>query len=80
MSNTHPPTTVATEPAISVESVTKQYVGAETVTALADVDLSIYGGEFLAIVGPSGSGKSTMLNLLGLLDVPTDGVVRLEAR
>ena len=56
MSDTHPPKTVATEPAIRVDSVTKQYVGAETVTALADVDLSVYGGEFLAIVGPSGSG------------------------
>jgi putative ABC transport system ATP-binding protein len=80
MSDTHPPTTAATEPAIRVESVTKQYVGAETVTALADVDLSVYGGEFLAIVGPSGSGKSTMLNLLGLLDAPTEGVVRLDGQ
>jgi putative ABC transport system ATP-binding protein len=72
--------TRAAEPAISLESVTKRYVGAETVTALADVDLPVYGGEFLAIVGPSGSGKSTMLNLLGLLDAPTEGVVRLDDR
>ena len=70
----------ALEPALTLESVTKRYVGAETVTALADVDLPIYGGEFLAIVGPSGSGKSTMLNLLGLLDAPTEGVVRLGDR
>ncbi|MXR52790.1 ATP-binding cassette domain-containing protein [Halovenus sp. WSH3] len=73
-------TTATVEPAIRLESVTKQYVGAETVTALADVDLPVYGGEFLAIVGPSGSGKSTMLNLLGLLDGPTEGVVRLGGR
>ncbi|WP_436903214.1 ABC transporter ATP-binding protein [Halovenus halobia] len=70
----------AADPALTLESVTKRYVGAETVTALADVDLPIYGGEFLAIVGPSGSGKSTMLNLLGLLDAPTEGVVRLGDR
>ena len=81
MSDTYQATaTVATEPAISLESVTKRYVGAETVTALADADLSVYGGEFLAIVGPSGSGKSTMLNLLGLLDTPTEGVVRLDGQ
>jgi len=66
------------EPAVELRGVTKQYDGAETVTALADVDLAVLPGEFLAVVGPSGSGKSTMLNLLGLLDVPTRGVVRLE--
>jgi putative ABC transport system ATP-binding protein len=66
------------EPAVELRGVTKQYEGAETVTALSDVDLRVLPGEFLAVVGPSGSGKSTMLNLLGLLDVPTEGVVRLE--
>jgi putative ABC transport system ATP-binding protein len=66
------------EPAVELRGVTKRYEGAETVTALSDVDLRVLPGEFLAVVGPSGSGKSTMLNLLGLLDVPTEGVVRLE--
>ena len=65
-------------PAVELRGVTKRYEGAETVTALSDVDLRVLPGEFLAVVGPSGSGKSTMLNLLGLLDVPTEGVVRLE--
>jgi len=65
---------------ISLESVTKEYAGAETVRALDDVDLAVRGGEFLAVVGPSGSGKSTMLNLLGLLDAPTEGRVVLEGR
>ncbi len=64
-------------PAAELLGVTKQYAGAETVTALDSVDLSIARGEFVAVVGPSGSGKSTMLNLLGLLDVPTQGTVRL---
>lgn len=66
------------EPAITLQSVTKQYVGAETVVAIADVDLAVRRGEFLAVVGPSGSGKSTMLNLLGLLDRPTEGTVTLD--
>jgi len=67
-------------PAAELVAVTKQYEGAETVTALDAVDLSIARGEFVAVVGPSGSGKSTMLNLLGLLDVPTEGLVRLAGR
>ena len=62
---------------IELEEVTKVYTGAETVRALEAVNLAVERGEFLAVVGPSGSGKSTMLNLLGLLDVPTEGTVRL---
>jgi putative ABC transport system ATP-binding protein len=66
--------------AIALEGVTKRYAGAETVTALADVDLAVRRGEFLTVVGPSGSGKSTMLNMIGLLDGPTEGVIRLDGR
>jgi putative ABC transport system ATP-binding protein len=66
------------EPAVSLAAVTKEYEGAETVRALVDVDLQVRRGEFIAVVGPSGSGKSTMLNLLGLLDGPTTGTIRLE--
>ncbi len=67
-------------PAAELIEVTKRYEGAETVIALDAVDLSIARGEFVAVVGPSGSGKSTMLNLLGLLDTPTEGTVRLDGR
>jgi putative ABC transport system ATP-binding protein len=68
-------------PPLELAGVTKRYEsGTETVVALSDVDLSVGAGEFLAVVGPSGSGKSTMLNVLGLLDAPTEGVVRLRGR
>lgn len=65
--------------AIELKHVTRVYdTGAETVRALDDVSMSVDRGEFLTIMGPSGSGKSTMLNMLGLLDAPTDGTVRLD--
>ncbi len=54
-------------------------VGRNTVVALDGVDISIYEGEFVAIVGPSGCGKSTLLNLLGGLDQPTQGKVQLDS-
>lgn len=54
--------------------------GPQTVRALAGVDLVIEPGEFTVLSGPSGSGKSTLLNLLGCLDRPTRGAVRVEGR
>ncbi|SFR45183.1 ABC transporter ATP-binding protein [Halogeometricum limi] len=68
-------------PIIELEGVWKRYEsGTETVEALKDVNFAAEPGEFVAIMGPSGSGKSTMLNVLGLLDVPSEGVVRLDGR
>ena len=50
------------------------------VVALADVFLSVGRGEFLGVTGPSGSGKSTLMNLLGGLDTPSDGRIRVEGK
>ncbi|MDQ7809106.1 ABC transporter ATP-binding protein [Amycolatopsis sp. A133] len=61
--------------AISLERVSKVYPGG--VCALDEVDLTVEQGELVAVVGPSGSGKSTLLQLIGTLDVPTSGTVRL---
>ena len=55
-------------------------MGAERVHALRRVDVDVYPGDFLALRGPSGSGKTTLINLLGLLDVPDQGMLLLEGR
>src|SRR3954453_18872107 len=53
---------------------------AVTVPVLRGVDLDVHSGEFLSVIGVSGCGKSTLLHLLGTLDVPDQGEVRLEGR
>ena len=64
------------DPIFHVRGVTKIYRMGETqVHALQGVDLDLYPGEFVVLLGPSGSGKSTLLNILGGLDVPTAGKV-----
>jgi lipoprotein-releasing system ATP-binding protein len=68
------------EPILELRSVTKSYeTGApEPTRVLTGVNLTVRRGESLAIMGPSGSGKSTLLNILGTLDRPTSGEVRLD--
>jgi putative ABC transport system ATP-binding protein len=72
-------TTSKSEPVIAVRGVTKFYqMGDVEVQALRGVDLEIWPGELVAIMGPSGSGKSTLMNVIGCLDVPTDGSYKLD--
>ncbi len=69
----------AQTPAFEARGLTKIYrMGEVEVPALRGVDLSLYDGEFVVLLGPSGSGKSTLLNILGGLDTPTAGRVRFR--
>jgi len=66
---------------IELDGVTRRYtVGGGTVTALEDVSLGVDAGEFVVVLGPSGSGKTTLLNMIGALDVPTDGRIVIAGR
>ncbi|HUI38256.1 MAG TPA: ABC transporter ATP-binding protein [Thermoplasmata archaeon] len=69
-------------PQIRLSGVAKRYApsGAPEVHALSGIDLAIAPGEAVSIEGPSGCGKTTLLNLLGLLDVPTSGVLSWDGR
>ncbi len=63
---------------IRMSNIRKVYdTGKVKFEALKGIDLEVYPGEFVAIVGPSGSGKSTLMNLLGCLDTPTDGTYEI---
>ncbi|WP_435068241.1 ABC transporter ATP-binding protein [Haloplanus sp. C73] len=66
---------------IELTDVVKRYQsGEEVVVALKGVDFHAERGEMVLVTGPSGSGKSTMLNMIGLLDTPTEGTVCLDGR
>lgn len=64
-------------PVVRLEGVSKEFDGTRKVSALAHITLDIDRGEIVSIVGPSGSGKSTLLNLIGTLDRPTEGRIRI---
>jgi putative ABC transport system ATP-binding protein len=65
-------------PVLELADVVREYPGTPPVRALDGVGLTVCAGEWVAIVGPSGSGKSTLLNLMGALDKPTTGTVRVD--
>lgn len=63
---------------VEVKDVSKEYaLGDQIVVGLKDISLTVAKGEFLALAGPSGSGKSTLLNLIGCIDSPTSGTIRI---
>jgi lipoprotein-releasing system ATP-binding protein len=68
------------EPLIAASGVTRILPGLVPTTLVHDIDLTIGAKEYVAITGPSGSGKSSLLYLLGLLDLPTAGEVRIRGR
>jgi len=68
-------------PLIEFRNVCKYYyLGGEVIKAADDISMSIYEGEFVAIVGKSGSGKSTCMNIIGCLDVPSEGEYILDGK
>src|SRR6202522_3231884 len=62
---------------VELERVTKEYPGSPPVRALDEVSVAVAAGELAAVVGPSGSGKTTLLHLMGTLDRPSSGTVRV---
>ena len=69
------------ENVVSLQDVVRTYImGDNEVRALRGVSFDIMQGEFVSIMGPSGSGKSTCMNMIGCLDRPTSGIVKINGR
>ncbi|HAG51974.1 MAG TPA: ABC transporter, partial [Deltaproteobacteria bacterium] len=72
---------MVSEAVFRVSGLTKVYqMGEVKVHALRGIDLEVYPGELIVLLGPSGSGKSTLLNILGGLDIPSSGCVLYKAK
>ncbi|MGB3302582.1 ABC transporter ATP-binding protein [Gordonia sp. (in: high G+C Gram-positive bacteria)] len=64
---------------VEASNLVREYqMGTETVRALDGASLTLDGGQFVSVVGPSGAGKSTLLHIIGALDVPTSGTIRVD--
>jgi len=71
--------TLSPPPILKLRSVRRRFLlGETTIDALHSISLDIHAGEFLAVWGPSGSGKTTLMNIIGLIDAPTEGEVHFE--
>ena len=71
--------TAAPAPLVEIRGLTKAYTrGKQVIEVLHGIDLDIVEGDFIALMGPSGSGKTTLLNLIGGLDSPSGGVLRVD--
>ena len=69
------------EPLISARGISRSFqAGDDTITVLRDVDVDIWPGEMVAIIGASGSGKSTLMNILGCLDRASSGIYRFAGQ
>jgi putative ABC transport system ATP-binding protein len=68
---------MTTPPVLELDAVTRTYPGEPPVVALRGIDLAVHAGELVAVLGPSGSGKSTLLHIMGTLDQPSSGRVRI---
>ena len=66
------------EPLVAIRRLTKYYVrGDQIIPVLVDINLDVYAGDYVALMGPSGSGKSTLLNLIAGIDKPSSGEIRV---
>ncbi|HVE49734.1 MAG TPA: ABC transporter ATP-binding protein [Casimicrobiaceae bacterium] len=66
------------EPLVAIRALSKAYTrGDQVIPVLVDIDLDVYAGDFIALMGPSGSGKSTLLNLIAGIDKPSSGEIHV---
>jgi putative ABC transport system ATP-binding protein len=72
------PAAGATEPLVAIRGLTKYYIrGDQVIPVLVDINLDVFAGDYVALMGPSGSGKSTLLNMVAGIDKPSSGEIRI---